>query len=289
MLNLKKIPISFEKNSVFLVNLFLVFFFMFSLMNGNSASFFFYLNVILTIILSYIFFNKSKLISKYLILTNMFLLFYFLSPQVTLFLFDLFQVNSYFILVMYNLFLASIFIFFSGNHKTFFGRIKDVSPSILLSTVLVGFFFGILFVFIQEPVSGSILNVFTGSLFVSVISITLMAFLIAFSEQLIFSGFFYNIYSKTASKDLAVIYSASLFVIFHFLRLSTIGVYYFDKYGPMSEFFILMYYMFLFSFMFSALYLYRFKSKGMEGNFVYPVTLHFVADIVLFFSYFFFI
>ena len=56
-----------------------------------------------------------------LILTNMFILFYFLFPEVSFFLTSLFGKQSYLLIILYNVFIAYLFLAMSGYKNLFLG------------------------------------------------------------------------------------------------------------------------------------------------------------------------
>jgi hypothetical protein len=102
---------------------------------------------------------------------------------------------------------------------------------------------------------------------------------------MIFSGFLHNSYRSITSKWDAMFQVSILFVCFHLLRFEVLVKHYFVNFSNYYILFITSYYVLLFLFMVLAQYLYTFKSKKYEGNFFYPVILHFGADLSLFFFY----
>ncbi|MFW5705037.1 MAG: type II CAAX prenyl endopeptidase Rce1 family protein [Nanoarchaeota archaeon] len=276
-----------EKKAVFFVNVVLILYVIISIFFSISLKYFFYINLILTLILSYIYFKTSKKVSKALILTNMFILFFFLSPVFFSFLHDLFGSKSYIIILLYNIFIASIFLFFSGFFHELFTGIKNFKFKLLLLVALIGFGTGFLFWLIKEPVPEVILNVGSGSIIFSTLSVALGSLIVALSEQIIFVGFLYNSYKRLVSKKTAFYQVSTIFVLFHFLRIESLLAFYKLNFGMFHIIFIVLYYLFLFFFMKIALYLYTFKGKKYSGNFVYPVVLHAMADFTLFFLYLF--
>lgn len=278
-----------ERHSLFFINLILVFIVMITFFYSLPMTYFFYTTMIVTLVGSYIYFKRSKQLSKALILTNMFFIFYFLSVPISFFIFDLLDFQSYYVILLYNLIVAFIFLIFSGNHNCFQGNIQNFSWFIFIMTILLGLAFGALFVFLNEPASGLVLDVVSDNVANSIVAIASIAFLVALTEQFIFSAFFYNIYKVFISRDLALFYSAILFVLFHSLTLNNISYFYSGIDSFFASLFIAMYYVALFFFMFVALYLYRFKTKKYDGIFLYPLTLHFFADFVLFMHYYLFI
>ena len=102
---------------------------------------------------------------------------------------------------------------------------------------------------------------------------------------MIFSGFLFNTYKNLTTRYDAIFQTAIIFVLFHLLRFEILVNYYFKNFNDTFIFYLVLYYIFLFVFMVTALYLYSLKSKKYEGNFTYPLILHFVADFSLFFFY----
>jgi len=280
----------FEKKLVFLVNFFLILiiicFFLFNL----EMKYFFYFNIILTFILSYIFFQRSRKLSKTLILTNLFIFFYFLYPSISQFLYELLGVESYVFIIFYNIFISYIFLVFSGNHKNFFGDIKKTNFKFLFIIIVVGLSLGLFFYFLKEPIPSIFLDVMINNSNTDIILFLLFnSFIVALSEQMIFSGFLFNTYKKLTTKYEAIFHTSIIFVLFHLLRINILINYYFKEFKEMFILYLVSYYFLLFLFMFLALYLYSLKTKKYEGNFTYPLFLHFAADFSLFFFYYFFI
>jgi len=98
---------------------------------------------------------------------------------------------------------------------------------------------------------------------------------------------FFNLYQKLTSKRDAIYQVSTIFVLFHFLRFEVLIKHYYVNFHDFYLVYIIGYYILLFLFMVTALNLYSFKSKKYEGNFIYPVVLHFAADFGLFFFYVF--
>lgn len=275
------------KKSLFFINLLLVIFMIISLAFGFSFKYFFYLNIFLTFLFSYLFFTKSKSLSKMVFLTNLFILFYFISTTLVGFVHELLGFRSYFFLLGYNVILGLIFIVYSGYHKTFFGKLSDFRFSLFFIIMLVGFVFSFFFLFVREPVSGLILDVYNDNIYISILLLSLTAFFVALSEQIIFLGFFYNVYKSIVTSKTAILQSSLLFVLFHLINFSVVYSYYKAHVGIIAPLFMIIYILFLSIFILSCFYFYLINSKKYKGNFIYPVILHFSVDVFLFLFYYF--
>lgn len=276
----------FEKKSVFIVNFILIFLIIIFFLFKYELKYFFYFDVILTFILSYIFFKKSRKLAKMIIVTNMFIFFYFLYPLVADFLTKLFAAESYVFIIFYNLFISYLFLSLSGYHSSFSESLKKFSVPIFLIILIYGICFGLFFHLIKEPVPALFLEVSNqGSTFNLISFLLFNSFLIAFSEQMIFSGFLFNVYKNLTTKVDAYFQVAVIFVMFHILRFETLLNYYFTNFKNFYIFYLSSYYILLFLFMLTALYLYSFQGKKHKGSFYYPLALHFGADFGLFFFY----
>jgi len=225
-------------------------------------------------------------LSKELILTNMFILAYFLSTGIILFLFELFQTQNFLYILFYNILLVIIFLNFADIFKKTMGELKKFKFSLFFVMIIVGLVFGILFMLTNEPVSGSILDVYSDSLFMSILKLLAVALFIGVSEQLIFSGFFYNMYSKITTPETAAIYSAFLFALFHFTNVLLLFGFYLRSDIFSAYLFSAIYFVLLFIFMLTAIYFYRIDSKKYKGNILYPIMLHFATDFFLFLFYY---
>ena len=279
---------SFEKKLVFLINLFLVILMILTFLFDVNIAYFFYFNILITISIGYIYFKRSRKLSKTLILTNLFIFFYFLYPTVASFLSKLLGSQSYLFILFYTITLSYIFLFLSKHHNSFLGDLSKFNFKIGGITFLLGLTFGVLFYLIQEPVPSLFVEfVKNGTLFDFFKFIIISSFIIALAEQMIFSGFLFNSYKELTSKKEAFLQVGIIFVCFHLLRLEVLVNHYKDAFGEFSFLFITCYYLLLFLFMITALYLYSFKHKNDKGNFAYPVLLHFGADLGLFMFYMF--
>ncbi len=137
----------FEKKLVFLINFFMVIIVILSFLFHWKLQYFFYFNIILTLLIAYLFFKRSRHLSKELILTNLFIFFYFLYPNVSWFFTELFGNDSYIYILFYTILISYIFLLFSGEHKNFFGNIKNINFPLSLVIILIGIFIGFLFFF----------------------------------------------------------------------------------------------------------------------------------------------
>lgn len=275
-----------ENKLVFFINFLLVFLMIITFLFEFEVSFFFYFTIFLTLILGYLFFRKSKKLSKTIILTNLFIFFYFLYPSVATFLTKLLGSQSYLFILFYTIFLSYIFLFLSGNHRTFLGNLKKWNYKIAGISLMLGLSFGLLFYLIQEPVPRLFLDfIEDGSIFEFIKFILISSLIIAIAEQMIFSGFLFNSYKELTTKWDSFFQVAIVFVCFHLLRFDILVKHYFVNFPQGYLFFITSYYILLFIFMVIALYLYSFRYKKYEGNFTYPVLLHFGADLGLLFFY----
>lgn len=271
-----------EKKLVFLINFFLVIMMILTFLFEFPIEYFFYFTIIITLILGYVYFKKSKKISKILILTNLFIFFYFLYPKIASFLTSLFGTQSYLIVLFYTILLSYVFLFLSGRHTSFLGKIEKWDYKIALVSFVVGLSFGALFYLIQEPVPSMFVEfIEDGTLYEFVKYIIFSSLIIAVAEQMIFSGFLFNSYRELTSKFDAFYQVSIIFVSFHLLRFEVLVKQYFSNFSEFYLLFISLYYVLLFVFMLVALYLYSFKYKHYEGNFSYPVLLHFGADLGL--------
>lgn len=277
-----------EKNSLYMMNMLLVLLVMITTFYNISFKFFFYFTVFATFFLSYFYFKKSKDLTKFFILSNLFILFYFLSQGVSYFLFDLFNMRSYMLIFLYNITIVFIFLIFSGLIKNYLEGIKNIKISLLLIVFLFGFIFGFLFFLIKEPVIGSFLDVSSTSLLYSISLLAFNSFMIGFIEQSTFGGFFYNMYKKFFSKSKSMHYTAILFALFHLANIVFLIEHYKSYLGINFSFLgILAYGFLLYIFMYFAIYLYTLKGKKYTGCIVYSIILHFCADFSLFLLYYF--
>jgi membrane protease YdiL (CAAX protease family) len=256
-----------------------------SMLYNISLKYFFYFNILTTLILSFYYFKKSRKLAKYLIVTNLFIFFYFLYPNIAWFFTEIFNSSSYVFIVFYNILIAFIFLSLSGHKEDLLGNFERFKPKVFLVILLLGTVFGLLFTVIKEPIPALFTSVIDNSEASLLGFILFSSFLVAFSEQIIFSGFLFNVYSKLTSKKDAIYQVSIIFVLFHLLRFEILVKHYYVNFTDLFLLYLFAYYIMLFVFMTTALYLYSFKSKKYSGNFFYPVALHFAADFSLFLFY----
>jgi membrane protease YdiL (CAAX protease family) len=285
MLNFKNI-FKLEERLVFFINFIFVLMVIFSLLYNISLKYFFYFNLITTFVVSFFFFKRSRKLAKQLIVTNLFIFFYFLYPQVAWFLSEVFSTQGYIFIIAYNVIIAYIFLIFSGYKNNLLGNIKKFNLGVLLCIVLLGLVIGLLFNLVKEPVPSLFLQFSNQDVISIMLFLIVSSFLVAFSEQMIFSGFLFNTYRKLTSKYDAFYQVSLIFVLFHLLRFEILVKHYFVNFSNWYLVFITCYYLLLFVFMLLCLYFYSFKTKKYEGNFLYPVMFHFMADLGLFLFYF---
>ncbi len=270
---------SLEKKSVFLINSSLIILMIFFLYFNIPVKYFFYINMTSTITISYFFFKRSRLLSKSLILTNMFIFFYFLYPYIADFLFFLFESQSYLYILFYNILIAFIFLEFSSNRDEFLKNIKSVNLKLILCVFILGLFFGTLFYISKEPVPISLFNPKSSDYFVKIIIFTLI---LSISEQMIFSGFLFNTYKKLNTSSIAMTQTTIFFVMFHLLRFENLIISFIRYSDSFFLFNMIFYYILLGLFMITAIYLYNLNSSKYKGNIIYPIILHFITDLTIF-------
>ena len=215
----------------------------------------------------------------------MFIFFYFLYPDIAWFFTEVFDSSSYVFIVFYNILIAFVFLSLSGHKEELLGNFKKFKAKIFVSVLLLGAAFGLIFTLIKEPIPALFTDVINSADASLLGFILFSSFLVAFSEQIIFSGFLFNIYSKLTSRKDAIYQTSIIFVLFHLLRFEILVKHYYINFTELFLLYLFLYYVMLFVFMVTALYLYSFKSKKYSGNFFYPVALHFAADFSLFVFY----
>lgn len=270
-----------EKKSLFFINSFLILLVIFSFLAKISTIYFFYINIFLTFVLSYYYFKKSRKLAKYTIITNMFILFYFYYPYISSILYELLGEESYVFILLYNILIAYLFLLFSGYKDKVLGNMKKINIKMIFLVILIGLTYGVFFFLLKEPVP--IYSLFNPQTTYYFAKITFFTLILAISEQMIFSGFLFNIYSQLTNKKEAILQVSLIFGLFHFLRFENLLISYINIFDIHYFLPIIGYYVFLYLFMTTALYLYSFKTKKYEGNFIYPVLLHFITDLTLFF------
>lgn len=263
----------FTINFFFVIAMILFFYFQYNI------EYIFYSLITTTFILSYIMFKKHKVFSKGIILTNLFVYFYFLYPHVGRLSYELFSDASTYILIFYTLFLAYIFLEFSGKKNLVIDSILNYKLSYLLLTVLIGFMFGIIFYFVGEPIPSSMF-LEESTLPSIVLNIFIISFLIGISEQLLFTGFLYNTYASMTHPIDAQIQTSLLFVAFHMLRIEVIIASFFTVFMKLAYIYLFLYFVALFVFMNISILFYR-GIKNYKGSFIYSVLFHTIVDFSL--------
>lgn len=282
MLNMNP-SLKFEKRSIFHINFLFIILVIISFLYNISLRYFFYFNIITTLLISYIYFQKSHSTAKKLILTNLFIFFYFLYPDISAFIANFIHAPPHILIILYNIIISLIFLSLSGDKNKFLGNLSKFNGHIFSLILLIGTVFGLIFTILKEPIpqvfSTLIIN---ETILNSIFFLLFSSLLIAISEQIIFSGFIFNTYKKLTSKKDAIYQTTLIFVLFHFLRFEALIKHYYINFTDTFFIFLIGYYLFLLIFMGTCLYLYSLKSKKYEGNFLYPVALHTAADFSLF-------
>ena len=167
------------------------------------------------------------------------------------------------------------------------GKFDTFSLKIFFVVLALGLTFGLLFHLIKEPIPSLFTDFFSSTdLLSTFIFIIFSSLVIAISEQMIFAGVLFNSYRDLTSKYDAYFQTSIIFAMFHLLRFRVLVEHYYVYFRDIYMLYLIMYYLLLLAFMFAALYLYSFRTtihgKKVEGNFFYPVALHFAADFGLF-------
>ncbi|MFP4402022.1 MAG: hypothetical protein ACLFPL_02225 [Candidatus Nanoarchaeia archaeon] len=263
----------FFLNFLFVVAMILIFYFQLEL------KYFFYGVIITTFIFSYLTFSKYRKFSKGIILSNLFIYFYFLYPYIAEFFSQINPQLTNYILILYTLFLALILLEFLGKKNEVLQTIYNVNFKRLLQICLFAIPFGILFYLVGEPIPREIFSI-DSSLINTILHALFVAFLIGVSEQFLFTGFVHNMYSTMTSKVDAQIQTSILFVLFHMLRIKVIMGSFVLMYNQFAYLMILCYFLALFIFMNISIYLFR-GSKHFKGSIVYSVLFHTLVDFIL--------
>ncbi|MFT4244214.1 MAG: type II CAAX prenyl endopeptidase Rce1 family protein [Candidatus Woesearchaeota archaeon] len=235
--------------------------------------------MIVTIFLSYYFFNKNRVFSKGIIITNLFVFFYFLYPFIGEFISLTTPQISTYVLILYTLLLAYLFLEFLGKKQEVLMTFKNSKVSILLILIPLSIITGFLFFIIGEPIPKESL-LFGDSLF-SVLFLTfILALLIGISEQLLFSGFVYNTYKTMTSNIDAQIQTSILFVAFHMIRIQVLIESFVIYYLEFAYFYLILYFIALFIFMNICIKLYE-GTKKIKGSLLYSIIFHTLTDFTL--------
>lgn len=274
----------FEKKSVFLVNFLMIFLVILTFLFKIKIEYFFYFNIIFTFIVSFLYFKKSRKLAKTIIITNMFIFFYFLYGNISSFLTAILGSDAYVFILLYNVLIAYIFLAFSDFNKTFIGNFRKMNLKLTFLLILLSLVFGLLFALVKEPIPSMFINIANANgFYTGILFLALSSFVVAFSEQIIFSGFLFNTYKKLTTKFDAMIQTSTLFVMFHLLRFQILVNIFHINFQGFYLITISIYYIFLFVFLMTCLYFYSIKNSKYEGNFFYPVIIHFITDFSLFF------
>lgn len=276
-----------EKKSVFIINFLLVLFIIIIFLYDLPMRIFFYAVLVSTIIFSYLFFKKSKKLAKTLIVTNLFIFFYFLYPYVASYFYEVAGNQTYSIVLLYTILISYAFLVFAGKQKTFLGDLSKFDFKFMGIILILGIFLGFLFSLTKEPIPALFIEILQNNGLLATIGFLIFtSLIIAVSEQMIFSGVLFNSYKELTSRYDAYFQTAILFVMFHLLRFEVLVSHYYLNFPDLYLFYITGYYILLFAFMLLALYLYSHNGRKHKGNFFYPVGLHFGADFGLFVFYF---
>ncbi|MCA9487275.1 hypothetical protein H6501_03910 [Candidatus Woesearchaeota archaeon] len=274
-----------QKKIVFALNLFLVVYVIISFFFNFSLASFFYINILVTLLVSYIIFKTSKELSRLVIITNLFILFYFFYPQLSSLFFLFFNNKNEFFILFYVSLLGFVFLLFSGYHKELFKNFTKVSPSVVGITALLGLCFGVLFYVIKEPIPSIFSSTMTTNIPQFTLFLAVSAFFVALSEQLVFTGFLFSVYRKLTQELDAYLQTAVMFVLFHLLRFKLLVVHYYKIFATSYLYYISAYYLLLFIFLLVAIYLRTFTSKKYNGLFTYTILFHFFTDFSLLLLY----
>ena len=261
-------------NFCFVITMIVIFYF------NLKLEYFFYTLIISTLIISYVTFTKYKTFSKGIVLTNLFVYFYFLYPYIAEFTTNLIGSQSAYILILYTLLLAFILLEFLGKKEHVLRTIYDLKFKGILGVFALALVFGTVFYVAGEPIPTQILEEAPQSLIIIILHIFFLSFLIGVSEQLLFTGFLYNTYSTMTRAIDAQIQTALLFVSFHMLRIKAVVSSFMIQYGPLAETYIFLYFCFLFVFMNISILLYR-GCSWFKGSFAYSVIFHTIVDFTL--------
>jgi len=255
--------LSIEKKGLFYINFLLIVFVIISFTLKIPLKYFFYFDIILTLIISYLYFLKSKKLSKILIITDIYIFFIFLLPFIEGFLFQLFYFSSYYIRVFYNLFVTYLFINFSNTEKRVF-RVDKLSWKKTFYIFIFSIFMGFLFFLVKEPAPPILYEFVKHNTLDNLSSLVLNSFLVALSEELMMIGIFYLSYKQLTNSLNAKFQAALIFVMFHIIRFSNIVKFYFINFRSYYLVYSIVYYFLLFIFMVFALHF--FENKNLSFN-----------------------
>ena len=271
----------FSMNLLFVVLAIIIFHFKLTL------QYFFYALIISTFILSFLSFNIKKECSKGIILTNLFVFFYFLYPYIAQFLYGFLEQYTIYVLIAYTLTLGSILLELSGKREVVFLSFKLCKFKYILVLIPVAIIFGILFNFLGEPIPQEIL-INSSSISLLLVQILILSLCIGVSEQLLFTGFLYNTYSSLSKPIFAQLQTAILFVFFHMLEIGVLVLTFSTLFGSLHLLYLVLYVICLFIFMNIAIMLFRGfsinvfgKVREIKGSLTYSILFHIIVDFTL--------
>ena len=263
----------FLLNFIFVIAMIVIFYFELKL------DYFFYILIIITGLVSYYFFDKNKTFSKGVVLTNLFVFFYFLYPFIAQFLSQTIPQISTYALILYTLFLAYLFLEFLGKKEKVLNTIKNSKVSIILLLIPLSLVSGFIFYSVGEPIPREAIDTHT-SITSIIISVFVLALLIGISEQLLFSGFVYNTYKTMTSNLDAQIQTSILFIAFHMIRIQVLIESFVLYYFELAYMFLTIYFLCLFIFMNICIKLFEGSNK-FKGSLLYPIIFHTLTDFTL--------
>lgn len=273
----------FLERGIFGINFFFVIMMILTFYFQWNLELFFYSLIFTTLVLSYLMFSKFRVFSKGIILSNLFVYFYFLYPYIGVFSTQYFPQISTYILILYTLFLSYILLEFLGKKEEILKTIPNISVTPIVFVFLGSFLVGAIFFFVGEPIPKEIFSIEQGATNL-ILYILFLAFLIGISEQLLFTGFLFQTYKTMTSEMEAQIQTSILFVAFHMLRIQAVIASFVLVYGSNAYFYMTLYFLALFLFMNISILLYRgftFKGKQIKGSFTYSVIFHTLVDFTL--------
>ncbi len=269
--------LSLEKRLVFIINFFLIVLVILIFVFNIHLKYFFYIDILVTLFVSYLFFLKSKRVSKDLIITNLFIFCIFLFPFVEKYLYILFGSSSYFIRLFYLLSVSYIFIQVTGSYKEIY-RVKGTSFKVISLILIVSLFFGMIFYSLREPYPLEFKEFLKTNSLSSFFAILFNTFSIALTEELMIIGVFYSVYKSLTSRFNAISQASIIFLLFHLIRFYNLAKYYFVTFGKNFLFYLVSYYIALFVFMVVSLNFYSFKREKYKGNILYSIIFHALTD-----------
>lgn len=262
-------------NFCFVIAMILIFYFQLNL------EYFFYFLMGTTFLVSYLTFKEKKSFSKGIILTNLFIFFYFLYPYIAVFTSTILGYQSTYALIFYTLLLAYLFLEFLGKKEEVLESIRSMRIKPFLYILLIGIFLGQLFYFAGEPIPSQFVKYEHPNLIVVIVEIFILSFLIGLSEQLLFTGFVFNTYTSMTREIDAQIQTSLLFIAFHMLRIKALVYAFIIEYGSLAYMYLSIYFIALFIFMMIAIGFYRGMKGHFKGSIGYAILFHTFVDFVL--------